>query len=140
MKNIFIFVILIFSSCTTANPTYKTIYSYIEKLKIPEDAKRLLIISEKYCSPCQESVINRIWESDCKEVVLIVNGTTLSSNLRNDLEKLIGKGFTVYHDKHNLGERMGLPLAKPLFVELENQKVVNASNYENAIDIPFTCD
>ncbi|AFL86091.1 hypothetical protein Belba_3597 [Belliella baltica DSM 15883] len=139
MKLFLICLILILSSCNKENSNYRTVNSYIEKFKIPGEMKGLLIISEKYCGPCQESTINRIWELDCKEVVIIISGTTLSSNLKNELEKLSNNGFVVFHDKENMGERMGLPLAKPLYVEFDNQKVVNASNYENAIDLPLAC-
>lgn len=131
---------LFFFTCTQRNEMKEKVESYSDYLGISIIEGGILILSEKYCSPCQKSALQRMIALDCKETILVVNGVTLSSEMEEFISKIKVSGFRVILDKKNYGERIGLPLGKPFYIQVEKEKIVTASNYENALDIPFSCD
>jgi hypothetical protein len=138
MRLLAIILLYLAVSCTSSNRS-DSLFTYTSSLGIDSEHANVLVISDKYCSPCYMSLLEKILELQCENFTLVLNSVSPSDQLSKQLDRMSAVGIRVISDKKLVGEKSGFILANPILVKVRDNNIQEIQYIDNESVSHFSC-
>jgi hypothetical protein len=138
MRLLAIILLFLAVSCTCSNRS-DSLFTYTSSLGIDSEQANVLVISDKYCSPCYMSLLEKILELQCENFTLVLNSVSPSDQLSKQLDRMSAVGIRVISDKKLVGEKSGFILANPILVKVRDNNIQEIQYIDNESVSHFSC-
>jgi predicted DNA-binding protein len=138
MRLLAIILLYLAVSCTSSNRS-DSLFTYTSSLGIDSEHAKVLVISDKYVSPCYMSLLEKILELQCENFTVVPNSVSPSDQLSKQLDRMSAVGIRVIIDKKLVGEKSGFGLAKPILVKVRDKNIQEIQYIDNESVSHFSC-